>query len=154
MNKNMISRTGVYLLIHFVQLTLIVFIFSCMPSVAKTDKPEPQLVRLFDLPKEVTETSGIVIYDSLIWTFNDSGNDPILFGLDLETGDIKKRIYLQNAVNTDWEDITQDKRSIFIADVGNNSGNREDLTIYILSKDSIRPDKMQELYSGTRYDHF
>jgi hypothetical protein len=116
--------------------------FSLVLSTGKSfsrdiDISDYLLEKVYDLPAEVSETSGLIFYDSLIWTFNDSGNRAVLYGLDIITGEIKKRIFFKNAVNNDWEDITQNENSIFIADVGNNSGDRRDLTIYILDKDSI-----------------
>ena len=36
--------------------------------------------------------------------------------------------------NVDWEDITQDETHIYIADFGNNNGNRTDLKIYKILK--------------------
>lgn len=95
------------------------------------------LQKVYDLPYDVYESSGIIIYDSLLWTFNDSRNYPVLFGLDLATGVIHKELHLINAENVDWEDIAQDSNFIYIGDFGNNSGSRQDLCIYRLGKDEI-----------------
>lgn len=94
------------------------------------------ITKVFDLPSELSETSGIIIYDSLVWTFNDSGHSSTLYGLDMITGAIKKRIII-NATNIDWEDIAQDSDYIYLGDFGNNLGSRGNLCIYVLSKDSI-----------------
>lgn len=98
--------------------------------------------KVYDLPEELTETSGIIVWDSLFWTFNDSGDDHSLYGVDMQDGSIQKRISL-NAGNVDWEDITQDEKHIYIGDFGNNKGNRVDLCIYILPKDSIEDIPLQ-----------
>ncbi len=103
------------------------------------------LKKIYDLPYDVYESSGIIIYDSLLWTFNDSENDPVLYGLDLGNGMIQKVLFLTQAENIDWEDITQDSKSIYIGDFGNNSGTREDLCIYKISKKDIDESSEQEL---------
>jgi hypothetical protein len=95
------------------------------------------LEKVFDLPVEVVESSGIIFYDSLLWTFNDGGHDPILYCLDIKMGEIRKEIYLSEAKNVDWEDITQDASSIYLGDIGNNWGNRKDLCVYKISKSGI-----------------
>lgn len=118
---------------------------GCSPTSPDVNPDEGKLERLFTLPEVLSETSGIIIYDSLLWTFNDSGSEPVLFGIKLSDSSLTKEIYLQNAVNIDWEDITQDEHTIYIGDIGNSSGNRELLTIYLLSKDSITPEHVQHL---------
>ncbi|NOX85346.1 MAG: T9SS type A sorting domain-containing protein [Chlorobi bacterium] len=91
----------------------------------------------FLLPAEVKETSGLLYYDNDFWTLNDSGNDPIIYRLDTTNGSIIQRITVLKASNVDWETLAQDDDYIYIGDVGNNSGNRDDLGIYIVAKASI-----------------
>jgi len=93
----------------------------------------------FLLPDELKETSGLIFYDNAFWTINDSGNAPILYKLDTVTGNIIQRITVLNSTNVDWETLAQDEDYIYIGDVGNNSGNRDDLGIYILTKANIPP---------------
>ncbi|MEJ2595561.1 MAG: hypothetical protein P8100_10660 [bacterium] len=89
------------------------------------------------LPGEVEEPSGLVFWAEALWTINDSGNDPVLFKLDTVTGEVTQEITLSNAENVDWEALAQDTDHIFIGDFGNNSGNRDDLGIYIVAKEDI-----------------
>ena len=89
------------------------------------------------LPDEVNETSGLVYFREGLWTINDSGNDPILFHLDTLTGNVLQEITISDAMNVDWEALAQDDLNIYIGDFGNNSGNRDDLGIYIVSKNDI-----------------
>lgn len=93
-------------------------------------KPKVQAI----LPKEVDETSGLIFWDNSLWTLNDSGNKPVLYRLDSVTGKVLQRIRIKGAVNHDWEALTQDKEHIYIGDVGDNSGKRKTLVIYILNK--------------------
>lgn len=89
------------------------------------------------LPDLVQETSGLIKYNNLIWTFNDSGGKPEIYGINLSNDSIEQTITLKNAINNDWEDITQDMNSIYIGDFGNNQGTRDSLVIYKIAKASI-----------------
>jgi hypothetical protein len=89
------------------------------------------------LPKKLSETSGLIYYSGGLWTHNDSRGLPQIYKFDTVTGQIKQTITIENAVNVDWEDITQDSRFIYIGDFGNNFGNRRDLSIYRIKKSQI-----------------
>lgn len=82
------------------------------------------------LPKEVNETSGLAWFNGKLWTINDNGGLPVVYGLDTITGKITQRISISNATNHDWESLARDDKFLYIGDFGNNSGNRKDLTIY------------------------
>ncbi|MBZ4043060.1 T9SS C-terminal target domain-containing protein [Flavobacterium hibisci] len=87
----------------------------------------------FFLNDSIKETSGLIAFDHLLWTHNDD-HDKTIYGLD-SLGKIKKRIILKNAINHDWEEISQDSSYIYIGDFGNNySGNRTDLKILKIQK--------------------
>ena len=90
-----------------------------------------------ELPKEVSETSGIFFHNGRLWTHNDSGGKPILYGIDTTSFKITQRVTLANVKNKDWEDVCSDGENIYIGDFGNNKGNRKDLKIYILPTSSI-----------------
>ncbi len=105
--------------------------------------PAYRLEKVFDLPDEISETSGIIIYDSLLWTFNDSGGEAEIYGINLGSGVISKTIRVTNGKNKDWEDIAQNQEYIFIGDFGNNDGSRKDLRIYMIPKKSITSQKHQ-----------
>jgi len=89
------------------------------------------------LPKIVSETSGLIFYSGGLWTHNDSGGLPEIYKFDTITGKVEQTITVENAVNTDWEDIAQDRNFIYIGDFGNNSGTRRDLKIYRIAKNQI-----------------
>ncbi len=103
------------------------------------------LMKICDVSDELSETSGIILYDSLLWTFNDSGGKPVLYGFNQNTCKIDIKIEISNVKNNDWEDIAQNKTSIFIGDFGNNDGSRKDLKIYILPKSEISADTLQHV---------
>lgn len=86
------------------------------------------------LPGDVLESSGLIYYNNKLITHNDSGNSPRLYEVDTLSSQIIRTITINNAVNIDWEDIAQDESYIYIGDFGNNTGNRQDLTIYRVAK--------------------
>jgi hypothetical protein len=88
----------------------------------------------FTLPNNVNETSGLLFFDGKIITHNDSGGEPNLYEIDSLTGSLLRTIAINNASNIDWEAITEDETHIYIGDIGNNSGNRQDLCIYKILK--------------------
>jgi len=96
---------------------------------------KPHLVAKLD--KEINETSGLISINGQLWTINDGGNPARLFQIDTTTGKILRKITVANAVNTDWEGITQDDSSIYIGDFGNNYGNRKDLHILKITKSDL-----------------
>lgn len=91
------------------------------------------------LDRLLHESSGLIFYNGKLWTINDSGGEPVLVGLDYQSGRILQGIRLENAENADWESLAQDDEYIYICDVGNNMGRRETLTIYKVAKASIPP---------------
>jgi hypothetical protein len=86
------------------------------------------------LPEDVLESSGLIYYNNKLINHNDSGNFPRLYEVDTLSSQIIRTITINNAANIDWEDITQDESYIYIGDFGNNTGNRQDLTIYRIAK--------------------
>lgn len=89
---------------------------------------------IVELPAEIKETSGLLFYNDNLITHNDSGNAPELYEIDKNTGVVLRVVSIKNATNKDWEDITQDNDYIYIGDIGNNKGDREDLNILKISK--------------------
>ncbi len=107
----------------------------------------------------IGEMSGIARnpLDGLFWVHNDSGDEPRLFALDAE-GRVQipenladdfhgeeteadkepwPGVFIENAVNQDWEDVTSDGVNLYVADMGNNRNTRRDLGIYVVPWDSL-----------------
>jgi hypothetical protein len=92
----------------------------------------------YNLNTLLNESSGLIWWNKLIWSHNDSGNDPVIYAMNTTTSDMQKTVTLSNATNVDWEDIAQDKKFIYIGDFGNNAnGNRTDLKIYKIAKADV-----------------
>ncbi len=100
------------------------------------------------LPDEINETSGLIYIDSLYWTNNDSGGDACIYGFSQVTGKIKRRVCLSGVKNIDWEELCEDSENIYIGDLGNNNGNRKDLCIYIIKKNDVKSDTIDEIAYG------
>ena len=84
-----------------------------------------------ELPKAVEESSGLFFHNGRLWTHNDSGGKPILYGMDTATFEVVQRITLLNAKNKDWEDVCTDGEYVYVGDFGNNSGSRKNLRIFV-----------------------
>ncbi|MEM7372406.1 MAG: hypothetical protein AAF587_27550 [Bacteroidota bacterium] len=85
----------------------------------------------------VYETSGLIYWDDMLWTLNDSGDDPKLYQVDTQTGDVLRTVWIKGADNVDWEELAQDSSYLYIGDIGNNNGDRQDLRIYKVSKSAL-----------------
>ncbi|HTN46636.1 MAG TPA: T9SS type A sorting domain-containing protein [Flavipsychrobacter sp.] len=85
----------------------------------------------------VAETSGLVWSAGSLWTHEDSGGPATIYQLDTATGAVVKSIIVDNFPNVDWEDITADDSMIYVAETGNNNGNRTDLKILKIKKADI-----------------
>ncbi len=99
-----------------------------------------EIISKIVLPKIINETSGLEFYNNNFITHNDSGGEPSLYVFN-EGGEIVETIGLNKnpdfeIENNDWEDITNDNKYFFVADTGNNFGNRDNLNIIRVSKGS------------------
>ena len=81
-------------------------------------------IHIRKLPAALSETSGLIYYNGLFWTHNDSGGEPKIYGIDTLKGKIIQTIHL-NASHKDWEDIAQDDDYIFIGDFGSSFSDQE-----------------------------
>lgn len=97
----------------------------------------------------LNENSGIIFLNDHLYTINDGGNSNTLYELD-SFGIITREIEVLNASNVDWEAISQNSQSIFVGDFGNNSGSRENLCIYEISKLGIQDQSVNEVVATRR----
>lgn len=92
----------------------------------------------------LNENSGIIFFNGHLFSINDGGNSSSIFEMDT-MGSIIREITVTNAINVDWEAISHNSQSIFVGDFGNNSGSREDLCIYEISKQDIQDSQATEV---------
>ncbi|MHA3788592.1 T9SS type A sorting domain-containing protein [Flavobacterium hauense] len=94
-------------------------------------------VSTIQLPDEVKETSGLIVYNNTLYTHNDD-SDINLYALDSISGTVIHTLPVTGAANQDWEEIAQDEDYFYIGDFGNNvSGNRTNLNILKVGKQSL-----------------
>ncbi|CAA6808256.1 MAG: Unknown protein [uncultured Sulfurovum sp.] len=108
-------------------------------QISKTGKSH--VSKKFKLPNTIKETSGLIKLDNRLWTFNDSGGKATLYQIDETNGQIVNTLNIQNAHNTDWEDIAYDDNYVYIGDIGNNRGNRKDLRVYKIPRTALGTQK-------------
>lgn len=84
----------------------------------------------------LNETSGLATsrtWPGLLWSHNDSGDDPILFATDT-TGADRGRFTLMGAENRDWEDLAlgpcPQGTCLYVAETGDNPENNRSAAIY------------------------
>jgi hypothetical protein len=104
-----------------------------------------QLELVSPLAPELNETSGLLMSDGRLITHGDSGGAAELYEIDSLTGEISRTVIIANATNTDWEDLARDEDYIYIADIGNNNGNRTDLKIFKLSLENYLDTSLSEV---------
>lgn len=94
------------------------------------------------LPKKLKEISGwVFVNDTTLIAHNDSGNEPILYVLNLD-GSIRHEALLTGTGNVDFEDITTDgKGHLYLGDFGNNLNTRRDLVIYKIKTAEVLRDE-------------
>ena len=95
---------------------------------------QPQVIT--NLDAILKESSGLLNTDNLIWSFGDSGNKNEIYSIDTTNGNIISTVTLSGVSNIDFEDIAQDSLYIYVGDFGNNNGNRQNLVIYKIPKQS------------------
>ena len=114
-------------------------LFGCSNKEVDTAEIDTaEIVSKIVLPKIINETSGLEFYNNYFITHNDSGGEPSLYVFN-EDGEIIETIELNKnpdfeIENNDWEDITNDNEYLFVADTGNNFGNRDNLNIIRVNK--------------------
>ena len=94
-----------------------------------------EIISKIELPSYINETSGLEYYKDYLVTHNDSGNQPIIYYLN-ESGEVIIERNFSELQNNDWEDLTADKKFIYIADIGNNFDTRDNLRIIKVPLDS------------------
>jgi hypothetical protein len=88
------------------------------------------------LPNFLDESSGMMYWNSRLWTHNDDSDINIYSINPDDLSDIVAHP-ITGTKNIDWEEISQDSAYIYIGDFGNNMGNRTDLKILRIEKTSL-----------------
>ena len=92
-----------------------------------------KVTNLGQMPPEISESSGLEMADepNTFFTHSDHGNSGATLYKINQSGKLLKTYSVSGASLVDWEDLTRDDSgNLYIADTGNNSGNRSELKIY------------------------
>ena len=81
-------------------------------------------------------TSSLIYWENGYWTFNDK-TSCCLYLLDSTNAVILDSLCIEGIENKDIEEIAQDSLYLYLGDVGNNIGWRQDLHILRISKESL-----------------
>jgi len=124
-------------------VTMVLVLLACRPAEKEpAGAGELELCQVrrtgVALPASVRETSGLALSHrtpGVLWTHNDSGNEPVLFALDT-AGVMLGQVRVTGAGLVDWEDLgagpCEAGTCLFIADIGDNLGLRDSVTIYVV----------------------
>lgn len=116
-------------------LLLVVVIVSSLARRADGAVAEPQVIsRMTD--SRITESSGLALshaYDGIAYTINDSGNDPLIFAIELKSGRTVGVTRVEGGTLSDTEALAIDKDgTLWVADTGDNFERRKDAALYAL----------------------
>ncbi len=113
------------------------------------------------LPSQLKESSGLFCLEQDFISFNDSGGQSLLYRFD-RNGQINHQLQL-SVNNSDWEAISSDGEFLYLADTGNNAGQKQLLFIYKVPlkwsglKQPYQPERLEiQLPAGGRlapYQH-
>ena len=108
---------------------LLVFFYTLLITHAYSQNIS--LNNIGSLTNILNESSGITfIAPNRLYTHDDSSGNDEIYEIDT-LGNLIRTINVNNANNTDWEDITKDNlNNIYIGNFGNNNNDRTDLKIY------------------------
>jgi hypothetical protein len=92
--------------------------------------------------ERLSESSGIAVsrvHAGILWTHNDSGDDPVVYAVDI-TGKDHGSFRVEGAGAVDWEDIALagcpasvgSGDCLFIGDTGDNEEQRDSVAIYVV----------------------
>ena len=93
-------------------------------------------VEIGALDSQLVSTSSLFYWYNCYSTNNDH-NDSCLYLIDTTTAETVGSRCFDGVYNYDTEEITQDSLYLYFGDVGNNNGNRQNLKILRIGKESI-----------------
>lgn len=95
------------------------------------------------LPSDLKEISGLAAVGDYLWAVSDKPKKPVM-KLDKE-GNIVQELTLTGIQLVDPEALTTDRRHLYIGDIGDNEGQREERKIYRLALSSVGNDKTAQV---------
>ncbi len=104
---------------------------TASPATAEGRRPVPHQ-RLFAFTDpDIIESSGLVDRGRRVFTINDSGDGPVVYGVDPGTGDTVSRTTYSSDGVEDVEAIAPGADgSVWVGDIGDNRSSRRDVSVY------------------------
>lgn len=93
---------------------------------------------------DITESSGLTASScqpGVLWTHNDSGNEPLLFAIN-SAGESLGTFTVTGAKGGDWEDIAESRDAegncyLYIGDIGGNTRTRSEFNVFRLREPQV-----------------
>ena len=119
---------------------------ACSGISGNAENQSPDVVQTGTLQNAaIGEASGLArsnLSEDLLWVINDGGSAPVLHAIGTDGSD-RGSVRLMNAVNVDWEDLASfeagGKSWLLVADVGDNAGTREHVSLYLVEEPVLPP---------------
>lgn len=112
-------------------------------------QPALMPVQLAELAPDLSEASALLYVQGATWTLVDGPGQPEILELDPNTGQVLRTLGLINAMRTDWEALAMDDTHVYVGDIGNNNGDRQDLRIFRFPVDSLLDPAVQTVMVET-----
>jgi hypothetical protein len=114
-------------------LLLVIVVVSSLAQRSDAAEVKPQVVCRLSDPR-ITESSGLALsrtYDDLAYTINDSGNESLIFAIDLSSGETVGTTRIEGGTLSDTEAMAIDSDGVlWVADTGDNLQQRDDAALY------------------------
>lgn len=96
--------------------------------------------------ERITESSGLTadVDRELYWTVNDSGDSGTVYALD-DSGEVRGTVNFRAEV-TDVEAVQYADNTLYVADIGDNDGERDFVSVYLLF--DLEPNDATVLYQA------
>jgi hypothetical protein len=141
--KNKIRKCYNSIVILFISCSSVAFVACSNKEVGKTgfdgnNQTDSSVIAasnlsmMAELNVKMKETSGLALLENVLITHNDKGRSNELMLVNPENGTLIQSIAISNIQNNDWEDVAKNEEFLFIGDVGNNEGERKNLTIHLV----------------------
>lgn len=134
---------------YFILFSTALFAISCNKNTPLVEEPEvttpqdsmemevdtipsPIVAEIAQFPNEINECSGMIKIGDKIISMNDGSSHTLLQEIDPSTAEINSVINVNLISNIDWEALQYADGKIYIADTGNNEGDRENLSLYTI----------------------
>lgn len=96
------------------------------------NQPVAYIEEIGRFPSVINECSGMINIDDRIISMNDGSTHTLLQEINPNTAEIITTINVAKTSNIDWEALQYHNGNVYIADTGNNEGDRENLSLYTI----------------------